>query len=69
MTEEELIQKVKSKEHEINELLQEAHKLGLKVEITQREQTNIKLGQGSGQGARIDLVGYEVPILQITFVR
>ena len=63
MTEEELVQSVKSKEKEINELLLETHKMRLKVKITQGKQ---KTAKKLGQGFRSDVFGYEASALLIS---
>jgi hypothetical protein len=66
MTEEELNEKVRSKQQEINELLVQAHLKGLRVQITEGKQRIDTTG--TGQGFRSDLIGYEATVLQITLV-
>ncbi|MCX5806765.1 MAG: hypothetical protein NT010_12010 [Proteobacteria bacterium] len=63
ITKEKLLESIKEKEKEINELLIEAHKMGLEATITQEEQS-IE-GKGKGKGFRTDLLGYIAPKLVI----
>jgi hypothetical protein len=69
MTADEVIGKVMSKEKEINELLLAAHVMGLEIDISQDKQTTIGKIDNLGQGFRSDLIGYDAPMIRITFMK
>jgi len=66
-TERELIQEIRSKEEEINRLIEEAHLRGLKPNI--QETKKRVSGKGRGRGSRIDIIGHEAPQLLLTFLK